>query len=69
MANRIQFRRETANRWASINPILIKSELGLETDTGKCKIGDGEQHWTELKYMLKFKKGLQNKSIICIFAF
>lgn len=51
MANRIQFRRDTANRWASINPILLDGELGLETDTGKCKIGDGEHHWTELKYI------------------
>lgn len=41
MSNRIQFRRDTAARWKSINPILQEGELGIETNTGKIKIGDG----------------------------
>lgn len=51
MANKIQFRRDTAIRWTSINPILMEGELGLETDTGKGKIGDGVHAWTDLKYI------------------
>lgn len=51
MAHKIQFRRDTAARWTSINPILMEGEIGLETDTGKAKIGDGESHWCNLKYI------------------
>lgn len=51
MSNRLQFRRDTASRWTTINPILLEGEIGLETDTGKSKIGDGEHHWNELKYI------------------
>lgn len=51
MSNRIQFRRDTAARWTSINPTLQEGELGIETDTGKIKIGDGIKIWTELPYL------------------
>lgn len=51
MANRIQFRRDTSVRWTSINPILQEGELGIETDTGKIKIGDGKKKWNDLSYL------------------
>ena len=51
MANRIQFRRDTTERWRTINPILQEGELGIDTDTGKMKIGDGFSSWTELPYL------------------
>lgn len=51
MANRIQFRRDTAARWAEINPILQEGEFGLETDTKKAKVGDGVKRWNELAYI------------------
>lgn len=50
MANRIQLRRDTAARWASINPVLAQGEPGIETDTGKQKFGDGSTSWTALPY-------------------
>ena len=50
MADRIQFRRDTGANWTSINPVLSAGELGLETDTGKFKIGNGTNTWTTLGY-------------------
>jgi hypothetical protein len=40
MSTLIQFRRDTAANWTSINPVLAQGELGLETDTSNYKIGD-----------------------------
>ena len=37
----IQFRRDTAATWSSVNPTLAEGEVGLELDTGKIKIGNG----------------------------
>jgi hypothetical protein len=51
MANRIQMRRDTAARWTEVNPILLNGEFGLETDTGKAKLGDGVKTWSELNYI------------------
>jgi len=50
MAIQIQFRRDTAANWTSANPTLAIGELGLETDTGKFKVGDGVHTWTALAY-------------------
>lgn len=50
MADKIQFRRDTAANWASNNPILSEGELGLETDTQAYKIGDGVTAWASLPY-------------------
>lgn len=46
----IQIRRGTAAAWASENPTLEPGEFGLETDTGKTKIGDGTTAWNSLIY-------------------
>lgn len=50
MANRIQFRRDTKANWASVNPVLMEGEIGLETDTNHIKIGDGSTAWNSLDY-------------------
>lgn len=51
MANRIQFRGDTASRWADTNPILQEGEFGYETDTRKAKVGYGVHTWNELSYV------------------
>jgi hypothetical protein len=50
MAVQIQFRNDTAANWTSADPVLAQGELGLESDTGQFKIGDGSDSWTELSY-------------------
>lgn len=47
---RIQNRRDTAANWTSTNPTLGSGEIGVETNTGKFKIGDGSTAWTSLLY-------------------
>ena len=47
---RIQLRNDTAENWTNANPVLLKGEMGVETDTGKTKIGNGIDHWKTLKY-------------------
>lgn len=48
--NLIQIRRGAAASWTSTNPTLSAGEWGLETDTGRYKLGDGITAWTSLKY-------------------
>jgi len=50
MAVQIQFRRDIAAAWTSANPTLAEGELGLETDTGQFKVGNGVDSWTVLSY-------------------
>ena len=50
MANRIQLRRDGAQQWANVNPVLAQGELGIELDTSRLKIGDGVTPWNSLKY-------------------
>jgi hypothetical protein len=39
MAIRIQLRRDSASNWTTNNPLLYPGEMGVETDTGKFKVG------------------------------
>lgn len=49
MADRIQFRRDTAARWSQFNPILLEGEIGVVTDNpNQYKIGDGINGWNSL---------------------
>ena len=50
MADRIQFRRDTAANWTAYNPILLEGELGFELDTDQYKLGDGIHTWSALPY-------------------
>ena len=46
-----QLRRiDTAANWTSTDPVLLAGEIGIESDTGWHKIGDGTSLWSELKY-------------------
>lgn len=50
MADKIQHRRDTAERWKQYNPILLEGEVGYELDTDQYKLGDGEHAWNDLPY-------------------
>lgn len=43
-------RRDTAANWTSDDTVLLNAEVGLETDTGWQKVGDGTTAWTSLPY-------------------
>ena len=47
---RISLRNDLAATWTSVNPVLLKGEIGIEIDTGKFKFGDGSKQWNALKY-------------------
>jgi hypothetical protein len=46
----IRVRRGTASDWTSANPILKYREVGIESDTGQTKTGDGVTAWSSLSY-------------------
>ena len=46
----IKLRRDSAADWTSVNPVLAEGEVGLETDTGLVKYGNGTSAWTALPY-------------------
>ena len=48
--HKIQIRQDTAANWASINPVLLQGEMGLETDTRRTKTGNGSSNWNNLPY-------------------
>lgn len=50
MAVQILLRRGLASDWAIANPTLAAGEPGIETDTGKIKVGDGTRLWNALPY-------------------
>lgn len=49
MAN-FQFRGGTASAWSVGNPVLLSREQGVETDTGRFKVGNGVDAWNTLPY-------------------
>ena len=46
-----QFRRGSAAEWTLSNRVLLAAEPGVETDTGKLKIGNGVTGWNALPYL------------------
>lgn len=50
MSIRMQQRRGTASVWLANDPILAPGEIGIESDTGKFKFGNGIDTWTNLSY-------------------
>lgn len=48
---RVQHKRMTASQWQSSSLILLEGEFGVETDTGKVKVGDGRNRWSGLTYL------------------
>ena len=47
---RLQNAYDTAANWKSNNPVLKAGELGIESDTGLHKVGDGTSTWKQLHY-------------------
>lgn len=52
---RIVLRNDIAANWTANNPIMLAGELGVESDTGYFKIGDGTTTWNDLTYANKFE--------------
>jgi hypothetical protein len=51
MFKKIQLRRDTAENWENVNPILSSGELGVDLTSKKIKLGDGSTQWNELDYL------------------
>lgn len=47
---RLQNAYDTAANWNTNNPVLKAGELGIESDTGLHKVGDGTSTWKQLHY-------------------
>ena len=52
-AEHIQLRIDTSVNFTAANPTLLSGEAGLESDTGRIKIGDGATAWTSLGYFVE----------------
>ena len=44
------FKTNTRSQWATVNPVLLAGEPGIESDTENLKIGDGRTTWSGLPY-------------------
>lgn len=59
---KIQIRNDTKNNWNTQNPVLLKGEMGVETDTRKFKFGDGVSDWKTLEYASATGAIIMNKA-------
>lgn len=59
---KIQIRNDTKNNWTTQNPVLLKGEMGVETDTRKFKFGDGVSDWATLEYASATGAIIMNKA-------
>ncbi len=48
---KMQQRVDTSSTWQSSNPTLLVGEIGIESDTGKIKVGNGLTAWNSLAYI------------------
>ena len=48
---RVQHKRMSSSDWANSPLILLDGELGVESDTGKVKVGNGRDQFTALQYL------------------
>lgn len=48
---RVQHKRMSASDWASSSLVLLDGELGVESDTGKVKVGNGRDRFSTLQYL------------------
>lgn len=48
---RVQHKRMSARDWASSTLVLLDGELGIESDTGKVKVGNGSDRFSALQYL------------------
>lgn len=50
LKTKILLRNDTSANWTTVNPVLGKGEVGIESDTRLFKFGDGVTNWNNLKY-------------------
>lgn len=48
---RMQQKRMSASEWRTSSLILLDGELGIESDTGFVKVGNGNSRFSELQYL------------------
>lgn len=48
---RIITRNDTSSQWGTQNPVLLKGELGYDSDSKMLKIGDGINTWDKLEFI------------------
>ena len=48
---RVQHKRMSASDWTNSSLILLDGELGVESDTGKVKVGNGRDRFSSLQYL------------------
>ena len=48
---RVQHKRMSASDWASSTLVLLDGELGIESDSGKVKVGNGTDRFSALQYL------------------
>lgn len=48
---RVQHKRMTASEWADSSLVLLDGELGVESDTGRIKVGNGHDIYSALLYL------------------
>lgn len=60
LSTRIVMRNDTAENWTTKNPVLLKGEFVVETDTNKFKIGDGNKAWADLDYAGADEAAIEN---------
>lgn len=48
---RVQHKRMSARDWTSSPLVLLDGELGVESDTGKVKVGNGRDRFSALQYL------------------
>ena len=49
---KIRQRYNPSSRWTEVDPVLDAGEIGIESDTGFFKFGNGHNKWTELGYAM-----------------
>ena len=48
---RVRHKRMPASEWARSDFVLYDGELGIESDTGNVKVGNGTDHFSALQYL------------------
>lgn len=65
---RIKQKIDSSNNWSKNNPILLEGEIGIESDTGIIKVGDGNNNYnnlsvvndiTYLPYLFKYQNDFE----------
>lgn len=62
---KLRLRSDSAANWLKANPVLLAGEIGIEADTGKMKVGNGQAKWRVLPYLIT---GMSQEEILdCFF--